>query len=421
MRRIVLSTFLVSAFAFAGCETSSGGSGGSGGGSAAIPIDSLQTNLVTTMCSAVGKCSTWSMYFATATGCKDALSAEMSVMDEVTDVKAGKLKYDGASAAQCLAAMGAMCYQDLGAEPAACTATFSGVIEDGKPCSHDKYCVSRYCKTEPAKDCGVCAPTVKLGEKCDDYGNACGKGNACLEGVCVANGTVPAGGKCDSDDHCIAGHRCDYSASGPVCAPLGAKDTPCNNNGDCAKGLACIYPALNASEGKCAAPVAGNQPCFKIGSYSKEQCATGFTCAVPTTWDGKSVPEAKCLAMVKLGDACTSHMQCGMDGTCKAGVCAALPAAIGDACAPPTVQGSGGRCAPALRCGSDEKCAARSKAGEACKKSADCVTGLKCSDEDKCFAPGKAGEACDESKGMWCDDGMSCGSDNKCVAKAECK
>jgi hypothetical protein len=420
MRRVFFSACLVSAFALSGCEANTGTTSATGGGTGSIAIDSLQSSLLSTMCSAVGKCSTWSTHYATPTGCVDIAGGEMDTSEQIADVKAGKLKYDGASAAQCLAVMGSMCLQQMDNEPAACTATFSGVIEDGKPCSDDKYCISRYCKTEPGKDCGVCAQTAKLGEKCEDYGNSCGKGNHCLDNVCVANGTVAAGAKCNSDDNCIAGHRCEFSAD-PVCKPLGAKDAACQTNSECASGTVCVFATFNGNEGKCGAAIAGNQPCFKIGSYSKEQCANGFTCAVPASWDGKSIPEAKCLAMVKLGAVCTSHMQCGMDATCKSGVCATLPAAAGDACAPPMVAGSDGRCGASLRCGTDDKCAAKSKVGEACKGNSDCTKGLDCSNEDKCFVPGKPGEACDSSKGIWCDNGAECGADNKCVAKAECK
>lgn len=407
------------ALALFGCETAAGGSGGTSGGT--IAIDSLPAALTSTMCGAVSKCGSWSTHFATTAGCSALLGGEFSTDDEVADVKAGKLAYDGAKASQCLAVMGSMCFAELDQEPAACTDVFSGVLADGAVCDQNKYCKSRYCKREAAKDCGVCAIAAKAGEKCDANGEGCQTNHACIDGTCVAHGTVVAGGKCNSDKNCLPDHDCDWNANPSVCKARGAKDAVCKNNQDCAKGLVCQMATFGGKEGKCGAPTAANQACTRIGGQDAEPCAAGSSCCVPTTWDGKTLPDAKCLPLLKLGEACTSHMQCGLDGECKDGKCALLPSKVGDACAAAVVPGTEKRCAFGLQCGAGDKCAALSKAGEACKGKSQCEKGLDCNDDGKCYVQSGAGGACNSQKGEYCANGAQCDSDNKCVAPAVCK
>ena len=410
---------VIGALALLGCETADGNSGGTGGGT--ISIDSLPAALTSTMCGAAGKCGSWASHFTTPTGCSATLGSELDSSAEVADVKAGKLLYDGAKATQCLAAMGSMCFDDLDQEPAACKEVFSGVLADGAVCDKAKYCKSKYCKRDSGKDCGVCATKVKTGEKCDANSEGCPADNWCIEGTCVANGTVAAGGKCSTDRNCLPDHDCDWNAQPSVCKARGAKDAVCKDNQDCSKGLVCQMAAFGDNEGKCGAPTALNQACTRVGGQDAEPCASGGSCCVPTTWDGKSKPEAKCLPLLKQGDACTSHMQCGVDGECKDGKCAVLPGKVGDPCAAAVVPGTDKRCAFGLQCGAGDKCAVLSKAGEGCNSKSQCEKGLDCNDDKKCYVQSSAGGPCDNQKGEWCGSGLQCGTDNKCVAPAVCK
>ena len=417
----------VGTLALSGCQTatnttsSAGGGGGGGSVGGTIAIDSLPTVLLSTMCGAVSKCGSWSMHFISTAGCSAILGSEFDTGDESADVKAGKLVYDGAKAAQCLAVMGSMCFAELDSEPAACKDVFSGVLADGATCDGNKYCKSRYCKLELGKECGVCAVAAKTGEKCETMGDGCVTGNACIEGTCIANGTVAIGGKCNSDKNCLPDHDCDWNSQPSVCKARGAKDAVCKNNQDCSKGLVCLMATFGAKDGKCGAAVAANQPCQKVGGPDNESCAAGSSCCVPATWDGKSLPDAKCLPLLKLADACTSHMQCGLDGECKDGKCALLPAKAGDACGAAGAPGTPKRCGAGLQCGAADKCAALSKVGEACKSKGHCEKGLDCNDADKCYAPSGPGGACDSQNSEYCANGAKCGDDKKCATPAVCK
>ncbi len=413
--------WFISVVTLLGCETVTGNSSGAGGGGGTIAIESLPAALTSTMCGAISKCGSWSTHFASTAGCAAMLGSEFSTDDEIADVKAGKLAYDATKAGQCLAVMGSMCVGDLDEEPAACTDVFSGVLADGAVCEQNKYCKSKYCKREAGKECGVCALAAKAGEKCDANGEGCMSNHACIDGTCIANGTVAAGAQCNSDKNCLPDHDCNWNVNPSVCKARGAKDAVCKNNQDCVKGLVCVMATFGANEGKCGTAAAANQSCNKIGGQESESCATGSSCCVPTTWDGKSMPEAKCLPLLKLGEACTSHMQCGLDGECKDGKCALLPAKVGDACAAAVIPGTQKRCAFGLQCGTGDKCAALSKVGEACKSKSQCEKGLDCNDAEKCYTQSGPGGACDDQKGEYCADGLQCGADGKCVAPAVCK
>jgi hypothetical protein len=169
----------------------------------------------------------------------------------------------------------------------------------------------------------------------------------------------------------------------------------------------------------CGAAVAVGASCIGGSSPAKEQCTAGNVCAIPTDWDGKSPPATQCAPLVKVGAACVSHQQCGIDSFCNSGTCALLPKG-GEACAPSLFPQGGegsGRCTAGLSCGADGKCGPAPGEGKACP-SGMCAKGLKCNFqamEPTCYLPLAVGAACSVDSGVQCAKGLSC-TDGKCAA-----
>jgi hypothetical protein len=139
---------------------------------------------------------------------------------------------------------------------------------------------------------------------------------------------------------------------------------------------------------------------------------------MPADWDGKSMPDLKCHPLVKLGEACVSHLQCGIDASCSGGKCTALPGS-GQPCAAPFMPqpGAKGRCDMGLACGSDGKCGDRPGEGKPCNDGS-CAKGLNCNyqmQEPVCYKALAEGAACKPDDGFGCAEGLMCDG-AKCVA-----
>lgn len=427
MRKLTLTLMALWAMTTSACTSSTGtntvaptNSGGSGGGSAGttpITLDNLQTELVKGVCASVAKCGTWTGHFGASGSCEQMFGSDFVNLDkEVSAIKAGKMKFNAAAAQECIAALASVCFGTQGAEPKACQDAFVGLVADGAACDDNDVCASDFCKLEMGKNCGVCAPATKPGDACSEAADDCSSGQNCINGACTAANTVTEGKKCLNDDDCTKGLTCAFGEMDAVCKALAAKGASCQDNDQCADGLTCVYSSFEGP-GVCGQAVAAGQPCIPSGGSSKEQCTPGHVCAIATDWDGKSPPDTKCAPLVKVGDACISHLQCGIDSFCNAGKCALLPKS-GESCAPPMMAGEGnGRCGLGLYCGPDKQCGAAPGEGKPCP-SGECGKGLKCNfqaDTPTCYAPLAAGAACTLDSGVNCANGLTC-TDGKCAA-----
>jgi hypothetical protein len=157
----------------------------------------------------------------------------------------------------------------------------------------------------------------------------------------------------------------------------------CRSTLECEDGLAC-RGGSPTTPGVCVSPGQPGAVCSAaadtLASYARQtdlearhpQCA------------GYCV-RGRCAAFVAMGGACSAAEQCAPGSHCVSGHCAAGPApALGEACASTS-------CAPGLACIGGQ-CAAPKKAGESCRRSAECaascvvepgaesgVCGMKCS------------------------------------------
>jgi len=147
----------------------------------------------------------------------------------------------------------------------------------------------------------------------------------------ILHGRLAVGSSCRSSLECADGSFC--WGSGPttpgVCAPPGAPGTTC---GSVADPLATY--ARQTDDGR------------------HPECA-GF-CV-----------KGRCAAFLAAGSACSASAQCGPEGHCASGRCAAGPRpGLGEACA-------GTTCGGDLVC-LEGRCAAPKKAGESCAKPFEC-------------------------------------------------
>lgn len=400
--------FAALAFSSAGCDSAT--SSTSSTTSTSIAIDNLPTEIQGVFCK-VADCM--GMWFSTPTGCVDTMGG-FAEMEQVAWVKAGLVTYDGAKARECLTAMTTSCAFE-GAEPEACRLTFVGKLDIGAACAEDELCKSVYCK-KSGSGCGVCAEPQAAGKACDGS-SSCATGLACIKGVCAAPGTIAAGGECGSDKDCVADHYCKQGQDKDLCTPKAAKDAECSlNAASCKAGLVCSgdFGSGNMQSGKCTTAHKAGETC---GNPYKSDCEKGLVCgfAMPTKAGEKIT--SKCVPLVKVGTACEFTVQCGVDGWCNSGKCAALPKA-GEMCAKAGM-GDGTKCAANLDCGNDGKCADLPAVGQDC--TFQCVKGASCV-ASKCVADSAVGGACSqEGNGPKCKTGLFCTPAGTCSATPACK
>ncbi|MBI5609965.1 MAG: hypothetical protein HY902_13915, partial [Deltaproteobacteria bacterium] len=242
-------------------------------------------------------------------------------------------------------------------------------------------------------------------------------GLTCIKGTCATPGTIAAGAECGDDKDCVADHFCKQGQDKHLCTPKVAKDGDCPLNGlSCKTGLVCSGDMSTGKldSGKCVAPHKAGETC---GNPYKSDCEKGLVCgfAMPTKAGEKMV--SKCVPLVKVGTACEFTVQCGVDGWCTGGKCAALPKA-GEACGK-NEMGNDGLCAAQLDCGNDGKCAEPPALGKDCTYA--CVSGATCV-ASKCIANSDVGGACaKDSSGPKCKPGLFCSPAGTCSATPVCK
>ncbi|MSP93024.1 MAG: hypothetical protein EXR79_14690 [Myxococcales bacterium] len=240
------------------------------------------------------------MPYATQVGCVAAITAA----DAATFAKlgalvaSGKLTYNGAAAAACLALAVEHCDElDFVDGPPICQTVFKGNAADGAACGFNVECASNYCFSK--ENCpGLCKKRVALGGKCGDD-DKCVAGVVCFGGLCVADTPKDAGADCDPVK-CKPGLYCSSKAK---CAPLNKIDAPCDIVGACTAGLQCID---SGTGGLCKPMPKKGEPCTPDAlSDASTQCAVGLVCFN----DGGEI--GTCEPKTATGGACVNSTQCG--------------------------------------------------------------------------------------------------------------
>jgi len=209
---------------------------GCGGGSSSgpIPIDNLGTELAQASCSQMFACCTSAEIMqqfmnitydgqpitteAQCEGFAGGLFAGLITPEYKASIAAGRIKYDGQAARDCLDAfvnLGCSAYAQLsGAESVACDKPFvTPEVGDGGACSQSYECTSDYCEGARSGTDGTCKPKPTAGETCS---GTCAQGLYCA-GTCqplLANGAACTGDSQCTSNHCGSGVCADRA---PVC------------------------------------------------------------------------------------------------------------------------------------------------------------------------------------------------------------
>jgi hypothetical protein len=375
--RIALGTLLMVAASACGGDGGDGddrgGGDGDGNGEPVASGDFLPA-VAAVMCDALDACAApfLSAFLGGNLDCDSDLTRQIE--DETGDLEAliadGRVRYDAASAGDCLDALQrAECNLFREDPMVTCEAALDGTAQLGADCDVDVECQGdAYCKEE-VQCPGTCTAYAKAGESCLDA--ECKDGSSCgSEGRCIADlgkgqdcgddldaecefGTLCAGedaqagtlGKCTGFDEVFAGDEgdpCDLSAGalcneGLVCAVLAvdmvngltmecarpaASGAPCKVAipAQCPPGEWCELPAEtpDAFEGTCRALPQADEPCGSDPTliYS---CAAGLTCVQDAADE-----QGTCKAVQRLGGSCSSDEQCYsdscVDGKCVSGL-----------------------------------------------------------------------------------------------------
>jgi hypothetical protein len=227
LRRWVVGPLL----ALAACGGGVGGSGGS------IAIQDLGSRDSEAECSRAVRCG----FYPDQPTC---VAANPSFLGQLmADVQAGKVKYDGIAASDCLDALAAKSCTQSGTNffrfPEACRAAFQGTAAAGAPCFISQECVSGSCKLPPSAS-----------------------GLTCIAGTCDAVFVpIAQGGNCTIDGpefQCVDGGYCQVTpGTNRTCQPLLAVGEACSAPDACVDRAACV--------GTCQPYPSEGQPCDPNG------------------------------------------------------------------------------------------------------------------------------------------------------------
>jgi hypothetical protein len=239
------------------------------------------------------------------------------------DITTGRVRYDDAAAASCMAAIAALpCSEGFELTPKkepSCAQMFKGTLADGARCFVDEECASRVCLSDFCGGCcaGVCAPSPAGGEGA----------------VCI-----------DRRRDCRDGLYCDTVSPSPTCKKQLPAGAACiRTETDCLDGLSCIGPRGAET---CAAPPADGEPCdpdervcANFDYYCDEtewRCLksrpAGSPCGSTDYWSSQCEDAAECIdgicrSQLGPGEPCDSFQSAWhlcLGGYCEGGVCSVL-------------------------------------------------------------------------------------------------
>lgn len=324
------------------------------GGSSSVAITDLGSSLLDAQCQHYVDCGV----VESVAVCKDLLRNFFNTAAIEGGITAGKIKYDGGKAGECIDAFaGASCNpgdQGNRTTPQACLDAIKGTIADGGACANDNECISQSCNN----------PTCSM---------------ACCPGTCDATQTKAAIGAACNPGACVDGAFCKAAATGTgsTCTALVAAGAACNVDDECAFGTVCLG-ATGATT--CVKPAAKGAACIADGDGFS--CGTqGLDCnQVTMKCEGRLFTGATCDPQ---NDRCATYLSC--DSTSMK--CVGAPA-IGQPC----VSGcaSGAYCKPDAS-GTTSTCTAKQANGATCASGTECTSGhcdtasMKCADVAACF------------------------------------
>lgn len=354
-------------------------------GEATLSLDGLVTEQARVFCQLLFSCGPDGsdnlearLILETPAKCQQYLlsSGTFDTTDLVRAVEAGVVRYDGAAAKRCVAAIGQSCESlDFETSPEACDLVFVGTVAMGGACQRSEECSgAAFCAKTSSTAGPVCpgrctaqrpqgaecessaqcdaagltgAPICTYTQEGENYvgrcrerrvgapaavGQACGFDQAtatttpCADGlVCGRNPRVcvtplARGASCSPDASICADTdvcRAETQGGAPSCGPIQVVSTVGAN---CASPTTYCNPLslLTCEEGTCAATRApggalGNR--CERGDFSVP-CDAGLYCA------GEVEGTRTCAAKVALGGACDADNAC-LDGSCVDGRCAA--------------------------------------------------------------------------------------------------
>jgi hypothetical protein len=290
----------------------SGGCGGSGSG--AISLADLPAAVVNMACPIRAHCG---QYPDEAT-CRASFRSDPGQAQ--ADVAAGTVKYDGAMAAACLAAIASetrdcRTSQTPSSPPPSCLAIFTGTLPLGGACLASEECASGWCDFSGCADVccrGMCVPgplsQIPLGGTCSGANGECVAGAFCDASStpfqCVP--VLPAGSPCLAPDSCAAGLECLPSTR--VCGTLAAEGAPCTGEGTCDL----LTDFCDSTTATCKPRLAPGSDC----DPSNDGCVGYAFCDQATS---------KCLALGRVGErclvtfatGCLPDLECAADNTCE--------------------------------------------------------------------------------------------------------
>lgn len=356
-RRSMLSSISVVSLVVVAC----GGSSEDGGGGKTLSIEDLPAEYAKAQCGLYKKCfgDVFGL-FSKGEDCETLTKTRVessSLGQLAAGVAAGKIKYDGAKAADCLAEIAARSCDALAQRTSeACDLAAEGSVAAGESCDYDFDCVgSLYCKFDSACP-GKCSERQPAGAGCkrdDDCqdGLVCGGatqacvkpgavGDACGGGVapecaptltCAgASAATQTAGKCKAFSDVFSG------GPGSACS---FKELNL-----CTADQSCVFEGTPPTNGACAKKVASGAACKRASIPSA--CPAGEYCD-----GGAASADGTCKALPGAGEPCATELGdqvCAPYTRCDAGTCVAL-------------QNNGGPCK------SDQACYSETCVGGVCK------------------------------------------------------
>jgi hypothetical protein len=251
-------------------------------------------------------------------------------------VKAGRIKYDGNLARDCVDALSSRSCDITTASyhgyPQACLSTFQGTLHSGATCANSGECISQSCDMpacnmacctgtcqgddppvlakagascainlcEPEAFCDLtsmtCMPLKKLGESCP-RGFTCAEGLYCLGSTKTCGPLPKLGEPCGNNGCRDRGATC--SATTGTCVKVGVLGDPCTQSGEeCSDLYVCD------ANNQCSAGIALGAPCKMF-----EQCANAEAfCDIPD-----NATMGVCTAPKPNGASCRGHFDCASD------------------------------------------------------------------------------------------------------------
>lgn len=240
---------------------------------------------------------------------------------------AGRLVYDPAVGAACLAAYRAQSCGEVaaGITPAACAGVYGGgTVANGNACTMWNDCAAGWCDASAAVCPGACVAWLAENAGCS-AGGECAPGLVCNGSTCVpATPAGASGAPCGTGDlACQVGLYCQSSTG--ACQPLGGVGAACSLSRECQPGLGC------AGSGTCQTVLDANAACSSPGAV----CIVGTTCngSICVAWPvaggscasglpciGSWCDGTTCQAFLAPGATCSADAQCGVLASCS-GTC----------------------------------------------------------------------------------------------------